>query len=347
MKRIIFVTDSMTSGGAERVISILANKFSNKYNVVILCLRKSKLFYEISPKVDIVSLDDKSSGLISKFFLLRRFIEKDDIVVPFMVEVYDIVLLSQLFRKRIIIPSERNDPRYKDIIWKLLRWLLLPKATAFVVQTETIKCYFPRFIQKKTTVIYNPINATQYYHGLWNQSSKVILAIGRTDRQKNYPMMLKAFYRIHQDYPEYELQIWSGRGEQEEELKAWIEDKNALAYIKLMGRTQNVSKEYSKAYMFVMTSNYEGFSNSLMEALCSGIPVVSTKVSGALDVIKNNKNGMLVGINDEKAFYESMKLLLTYPDLASSISEEAKKVRPLFDEDTICTKWYQLIEKYA
>ena len=56
---------------------------------------------------------------------------------------------------------------------------------------------------------------------------------------------------------------------------------------------------------------------------------------------------MLVGINDEKAFYESMKLLLTYPDLASSISEEAKKVRPLFDEDTICTKWYQLIEKYA
>lgn len=346
--KIVFITDSLTSGGAERVISILASALSSKkYSVEIICLRGHELFYKIDNRVKILYADDYSEYWLLKLLWMRRYISESYIIIAFMTKVYIFTLISLFLKKTKIICSERNDPRFTAIPWKVLRRILLPKASALVVQTDSIKSFFSYGIQKKTFVIYNPIDQSQICSTSWNPASHKILAVGRTDKQKNYPMMIKAFNRIHQIFPEYYLDIWSGRGEQETEIQNLIQQYNAAGYIHMRGRSNDISKEYIGTYMFIMSSNYEGFSNSLMEVLCSGLPVISTNVSGAADVIISGYNGFLSPVGDEDAFYAAMKKLIEDKSLAFTLSSNACKCHDLFDVDSICKQWVSLIDSFT
>lgn len=344
--RIIFVTDTLASGGAERVISVLANKLCSFYsNVEVVCLRKHIVFYDFDSRVKIVFAEDYSNGWVGKLKWLRNYIMKDDVVIAFMIRVYCVTLLSLLGLNRKIITSERNDPKATPFRWKILRTLLLPFTTRHVVQTEDIKNYFSLSIQKKISIIYNPINIKQCSNEQWNNTRTSVLAMARLDKQKNYPMMISAFLKFHEKYPRFILNIWGNRGhdEQTDEIIKMIESNHASEYIKLNGRCDDVAKEYGKAYMFLLTSNYEGFSNSMMEAVCSGVPTISTKVSGANDLIVNEKNGMLIDVNNYDQLLNSMMKLVENPSLAYTISEEGKKAREKFEESRICSEWCELI----
>lgn len=348
--RVVFVTDTLASGGAERVISILSNNLCTQYEKVeIICLRKHIVFYNIDPRIKIVFAEEYSKNWFSKILWLRQYIKKDDVVVAFMIRVYCVVLMCLLGLKRKVITSERNDPTAIDFRWKLLRSLLLPTTTRHVVQTQDIKNYFSSHIQKKTSIIYNPINLMQCTDKTWDSSRISILAMARIDKQKNYPMMIRAFLRFHEKYPQFELNIWGNRehDEQLDEIKNMIADNNAHSYIKINGRCNDVSKEYEKAYMFLLTSNYEGFSNSMMEAICSGVPTISTRVSGANELIQDEVNGILVDLNNDEQLYNAMVRLVENTDLAISIAREAKKARKKFDEALICKKWLELINSIS
>ena len=345
MRRILFVTDTLASGGAERVISVLSNNLSIQDEVEIICLRKRLVFYNIDPKVKIVFAEDYSNGWINKILWLRHYVKKDDVVIAFMIRVYCVTLLSLLGLKRNIITSERNDPKAVGIKWKILRSILLPTTTKHVVQTQIIKSYFPSFLQKKISIIYNPINLKQCGEKDWDATRTSVLAMARLDKQKNYPMMITAFLKFHEKYPKFILNIWGNR-EHDEQLsmvKQMIIDNKASDFIKLNGRCNNVAKEYEKAYMFLLTSNFEGFSNSMMEAICSGVPTISTKVSGATDLIENGVNGFLIDIDCADQLYEAMVTLVENPNLASDIAIEGKKARRKFDETKIVNEWSNLI----
>lgn len=346
MRRILFVTDTLASGGAERVISVLSNNLSMQYDEVeIICLRKRLVFYDIDPKVKIVFAEDYSSGWINKILWFRHYVKKDDVVISFMIRVYCVTLLSLLGLKRNIITSERNDPKAVGLKWKILRSILLLTTTKHVVQTQKIKSYFPSFLQKKISIIYNPINLKQCGEKDWDATRTSILAMARLDKQKNYPMMLKAFLKFHEKYPRFILNIWGNR-EHDEQLsvvKQMITDNKASDFIKLNGRCNDVAKEYEKAYMFLLTSNFEGFSNSMMEAICSGVPTISTKVSGATDLIENGVNGLLVDIDRADQLYEAMVTLAENSRLASDMSFEGKKARCKFEERKIVNEWSNLI----
>lgn len=345
--RILFVTDTLASGGAERVISVLSNNFCQQYDEVeIICLRRHIVFYEISPKVKIVHLEDYYTDWVGKLKWLRNNIKEDDIVIAFMIKVYCVLLFSLLGLRRKIITSERNDPKAVPLKWKIMRFLLLPTTTKHVVQTKEIKNYFPRSIQKKISIINNPINLKQCGNKEWDPSRTSILAMARLDKQKNYPMMLAAFLKFHKDYPQFILNIWGSRphDEQLSEIENIIKNNNASGFIKVNGRCNNVAEEYDKAYMYLLTSNYEGFSNSMMEAVCSGVPTISTKVSGATELIKNMKNGILVDINDSDQLYNAMVLIARDVELAKIMSINGKEARIQFDEELICKKWTELID---
>ena len=149
--KITFVTATLTSGGSERVISILANKLSERgYDVEIICYNKHIVFYPISNSVKLVFAEEecKSSNIIKKMFWLRRHIihEKPDIVIPFMVAVYSCTLIALLGCRIPVISSVRNDPRLGRWIYKIARQTILPLSTHIVVQTKHIKDYFPKKI---------------------------------------------------------------------------------------------------------------------------------------------------------------------------------------------------------
>ncbi|MBP5369866.1 MAG: glycosyltransferase [Bacteroidales bacterium] len=346
--RLIFVTCTLNSGGAERVISILANYFSSKYNTEIICWRKDEIFYQIDPAVKIIELEDYGKNLITKLLSLRKHFKKDDIIIPFMEEIYGRVLISVIGQKRTVIPSERNDPSKTKIHWRIARRLLQFKITAFVVQTETIKEYYTKAFQKKICIIPNPVDTKQYTTDQWNKESKMVLAVARTDPQKNYPMMINAFAQLHKSHPEYVLEIYGSKDKGEsycQQLFRLIASNNAGQYIHIHGRHQNVAQLYSQAYMFVMSSDYEGMSNSLIEAMCSGRPVISTKVSGARDLIQDKENGMLVDVGDQNAFTNALKQLIEDPNLAQSLANNATKLREVLSKETICSMWDELLIK--
>lgn len=348
--KLIFITDTLASGGAERVISVLSNNLCLQYDEVeIICLRHHNVFYEINPKVKIVFAEDYSTNWLHRLKWLRKYIKKEDIVIAFMIRVYCVVLLSLFGLNRKIITSERNDPKAVPLKWKIMRSLLLPTTTNHVVQTKEIKNYFPKFLQKKILVINNPINVQQCGYQEWEPSRTSVLAMARLDKQKNYPMMLRAFLKFHVKFPHFILHIWGNRqhDEQLEEVEKLIQENNAYDFIKLNGRCNNVAEEYNKAYMFLLTSNYEGFSNAMMEAICSGVPTISTKVSGANELIHNMKNGILIDIDNSDQLYDAMVLIAEDQELAKSISIEGTKAKAQFEETVICKKWSELIQSIA
>ena len=159
-------------------------------------------------------------------------------------------------------------------------------------------------------------------------------------------MMICAFNKIRKDYKDFRLEIWGDRKQMgESKLDLLIKELGVSDYVSIHGRTDNVAELYSKAYMFVMSSNYEGLSNALIEALCSGLPVVSTRVSGATDVIVDGENGLLVDVGDEDGFYRAMMRLIEQPEEAATLGKNAKKCRSLFSKELICNQWELLINK--
>lgn len=159
--KIIYLLASLGSGGAERVVSLLANKMSKDgHNVQIVCLKFNDEYYHLDEKVKVVKAMEHTANRLTELFWLRNYInhEKPDVVIPFTEGVYCFTILSLLGTGIPIIASERLDPAAMSIPRKILKRLLLPYADWLVVQTQSIKEYFPPKIQKKTSVIYNPVN---------------------------------------------------------------------------------------------------------------------------------------------------------------------------------------------
>ena len=159
--KLLFVTSTLTSGGAERVISILANEFSRRgHDVEMIALTSiSPDFYKLDEHVRFIHADKAcGGGLLKELWWFRKHVkqEKPDVVIAFMEAVYEFVLMALLGCNVPVISSERKDPATLGTLRKLMRWFLLPTATAHVVQTQKIKFYYNKHIQKKTHVIYNP-----------------------------------------------------------------------------------------------------------------------------------------------------------------------------------------------
>lgn len=360
--KITFVTSTLTSGGAERVISLLANNFAERgYEVEMIALTSiSPDYYKLDPKVKFIHADKVSKGgLLGELWWFRKHIKKEqpDVVIAFMEAVYEFVLLALLGTKIPVISSERLDPALISWPRKVLRWLLLPTTTAHVVQTQQIKQYYNQRIQKKTHVIYNPVNErvfeTSYDNDDDNDNHKSkikeerlnwIISVGRLYPQKNQKMMIEAFAKIAPKFPEWSLVIY-GEGHQRKALEKMIQDPRFKIQDKVLlpGRCETVIEEVAKSKVFCLSSDYEGMSNAMIEALCVGTPVISTKVSGTDELIRDGVNGLLVDIGDTDGLAKAFEKLLSNQELREQIGKEGQKLATRFKTDTIVDQWENLV----
>ena len=344
--KIIFVTDSMHSGGAERVISILANHFSRNYHVEIVCLSGNSSFYRLEDEITLTCLEPLyGKNLLKKFLWLYMNIKSDSLVIAFMVNVYIFTLAALFFRNVKIIVSERNDPTAHRLPIRILRKLLIWRAQRVVVQTRDIANYFPELIQNKIDVIYNPISENyEWKSGLSVSKEKVIINIGRLSPQKNHKMLINAFAKVHKKFPDYQLHIY-GEGEIRIEIENYIKGLNMADWVILKGKSNNLNKVLPKAEVFALSSNYEGMSNALIEAMYVGIPVVTTAVSGTKELLVNGVNGFIVPVGDEQAFSEALLKLVENRSLRESFAKQevliSKKVQPV----VIFDSWNEIINK--
>lgn len=346
--KLTFVTSTLHAGGAERVISLLANSFCQKgYEVEIVCINKHLVFYPIDEKVKVWFAEDevKSPSILKKVFWLRNHIKKDrpDVVIAFMLEVYCVTLASLIGVSVPVISSERIDPHFFGRAKSLLRWLLLRRTTHLVVQTVRIKDFYSAKLQSRTTIIPNPVT-DKVFSLTPTLKRKRIIAVGRLAYQKNYPMMFRAFAKVHHDFPDWQLVVY-GNGPQKDEIRGVIERLGMEGHIILAGKSDHVVEEMNKSSLFVMSSDYEGMSNALLEAVCVGLPVISTDVSGARDLITEGVNGYIVPVGNERALTLALSSMLSSPEKMDEMGRQSKALAPRFREEQIVGQWEELIKK--
>lgn len=384
--RIVFLLASLGSGGAERVVSLLANRMcEDGHDIQIVCLKYNDVYYTLHDKIKVVAASEHASNRIMELFWLRKYIQKEkpDVVIPFTEGVYCFTILALLGTGIPIIASERLDPAAMSLPRKILKRLLLPYADWLVVQTESIKAYFPKRIQKKTSVIYNPVNdevfenprmdsrvqsskrkrADSYDHSGHDfchnsskqtsltdliapkiQSSKQnrIISVARLYPQKNQKMMIEAFARIADEFPDWQLVIF-GEGPLRAELESLVSSFKLEGRVLLPGRTEHVIEELRKSKIFCLSSDYEGMSNSMIEAICVGLPIITTKVSGTEELIANGENGFVVEVGDLEGLTVSIHSLIKNEALRISMGYVSLNESYMFSLNEIKELWYRLI----
>ena len=360
--KITFVTATLTSGGSERVMSIVANKMQERgYEVEIICLNDQIVFYPINEGIKIthVEVEAGTKSLLKKLWWFRKHIQKTqpDVVIAFMVSVYTVTLLSLMGVDIPVISSVRNDPAYSNLRKKITRKLLLPRSAHVVVQTQQIKEFFSKNIQKMTTVIYNPVNErvfeTSYDNdndddnpGLKIKDKRLnrIISVGRLYPQKDQKTMIEAFAKVSEQHPDWQLVIY-GEGPEREELEEMIQDPRFMIQDKvfLPGRSENIIDELNKSKIFCLSSIYEGMSNALVEAICVGLPIVTTKVSGTEELIKNGENGFIVNIGDKESMAKALTKIIEDENLQNQFTEKNKAQAIKFETNTIVNQWEDLV----
>lgn len=341
--KIVFFTGEYTEGGAERVMSILANGFVERgYDVALLSYYDSKFFYSLDEKVEKLSVfhNTGSKNIIKNLIWMHRYFkENGDIVISFLAPFNILALLAFILIDKPIIVADRNDPSKVpgNRLIRCLRDFLYRFADGVTVQTLQNSRYFKRI---KTRVIANPIYFDDYAGKALNvQKKNKIVNVGRLKSQKNQKMLIEALGDIDE---KYYLEIY-GDGDLKNELIDFADKCGVKERVHFMGNVKDVFDKILDASVFVLSSNYEGMPNALIEAMCLGLPVISTKVSGTEELIKDNINGLLIDVNDEKALADKLNLLLKNVELRNSLAKEAVKVYDKLKADKIIDEWLEFV----
>ena len=247
-----------------------------------------------------------------------------------------------------IIISVRNDPKveYSSKLYYILMRILYREADGFIFQTNDAKSYFSKDIQEKGIIIPNPIN--ENFLNIDNEprikKENTIINVGRLAEQKNQKMLINAFKKLDEKYKDYRLKIF-GEGNLRETLNNQINELGLNNRVLLEGETNHIKEELKKAKLFVLTSNYEGMPNALMEAMAVGLPVISTDCpcGGPKYLIQNNENGILIKTEDENELVDKMTTLLEQEDLAKKLGENAKNIVTKLNPKKIYSDWEKFI----
>jgi len=348
MKKILLIGHTMARGGASHVLTLLANGFANMgYNVDLLFFRIREK-YTISENVRVVSLFDSNANpsLFKSLLAVKRYLKENeyDVVLSFLLNVNLLVLIcrSKTKHPRLII-SERNDPKKaSNKFLFILSKYLYKKAEKVVFQTKRVQSYYSSEIINKSTIILNPISVEAEQKEI--ADSKEIVSVGKLYPQKNHELLINAFKIVHEEFPMYVLKIY-GEGPLRSKLQTQINDLNLSECVFLEGNRNNVQSLIANAEMFVLSSDYEGLSNALLEAMAIGIPSISTACAGSDEIIMDQENGLLVPVNDYNELSKAMIKLIRDRNLRERIQKNSKKIRELVKDSNVIRQWIELVQE--
>lgn len=357
--KILFNLGTLRKGGAERVVANLSNYLAENNNDVSIVISVEKQsYYKLNDNVKLYGLDKKKASnnfLIKNISRLKRLNHivraiKPDIIISFLPEPSYRVLALKLFNRKLkVIVSVRNDPKieYKTKINRIVMKILYPLADGFVFQTKEAKEYFSKNIQQKSVIIPNPIDKKIIQRKVYTgKKEKKIVAVGRLVEQKNHELLINAFNIVKDQIPEYNLIIY-GEGSLREKLQEQIERLNLKKRVFLPGNVDNIADKIENASLFVLSSNYEGMPNALMEAMALGLICISTDCpcGGPRFLIENNVNGYLINVGKEKELANKIKEIIvdTKQEKLEEVSNNARKKMLQMSEEKIGEIWFKYI----
>jgi GalNAc-alpha-(1->4)-GalNAc-alpha-(1->3)-diNAcBac-PP-undecaprenol alpha-1,4-N-acetyl-D-galactosaminyltransferase len=350
-KKIVLITGTLGLGGAERVISILANQLNLLgYKVKIIQIYNNRKDYYIDDNIEIVNLTMRKSYIIRNIDMmlkLRREILSTDplFAISFLSNVNIYMLASLLFVDIPCIVSERSDPNKepRKKILKFIRKILYKKAFKIVCQTSKSREYFLNNGFENIVVIPNPIEINTN-ESIADFSSHRLVSIGRLSKEKNHIMLFDAFKVFKKTNPKFCLEIY-GEGPQHAFLERYVTE-NKISDIKFMGFKKDIHNYIKGATGFILTSDFEGMPNALMEALAYGIPSISTNcdIGGPAELIEDNINGYLVDTGDHINLARKMMSLYCDFSLWTKFSSESIMSMKKYNVENITRKWIEILE---
>lgn len=347
-KTVAFLISSLNAGGAERVVSLLANELSLTNDIVIITLSKDEPFYKINDSITVKQLGVLNSGtnplksifsnlvLLYKITLLiRSFKIKSLICFMTTSNVLGIISGKMLSNIKVTI-SERANPKFKDVgYWNFLRRKTYKLADRLVVQSEEISNYFKPFVdERKTSIIPNPIKIVDFNK---NKKEKIILTVGRIDANKNQEQIIRSFSKVKQQG--WKL-IICGDGSLLSKLKDLVISLNMNDAVEFKGIVKNIEKQYERASIFAFSSLSEGFPNVLLEAMNYGCACISTDCpTGPSMLIKNNVNGFLIPLADENSYTNHLQNLIDEEKTRNIFVSNAKSSLENYALNKVADQW--------
>lgn len=359
--RITFVNDSIGFGGAAKVMMVVAQGLRNRgheVSVINLNIRKNKVSQNING-IEVETADfEIKKGFLTNYRLISFTINaakkfQSDVIIGFKDNNNFCASLAGRVLRIPAIISERADPfmTYKNIGYLTkLKLFCINRANGAVFQTEGASKFYSKKLQSKGTVIPNPILINRNIPIIsYDKMPKTIVSLGRlSNKQKRLDIMIDAFKIFHQSHQDYHLYVY-GIGEDEDYLREYLKINKLENYVTLMGLSNNSLEDLSKHGIFIITSIFEGISNSLLEAMAIGLPVVSTDHSpgGARLLISDHENGLLTPVNDAKAIANALAEFADDSNLAKQCGMNAKGVLDRFEVNRIIDMWDEYIKSFA
>jgi len=372
MKHLVFLTLSLTKGGAERVICNMCNEyFAERYAVTIISLMEAEPEYRLDERIRLIRLDETKEqagqNLVLRFLRRRKALLKGlrqlaaegnrpFALISFLPEPNMIACSLKRAHRLPVVISVRNAPsvEYRGKVRYLLMRILYPRADAYVFQTKEAKAYFSfsGHITAHGAVIPNPL--AKAFTGAVQRHKRgadfCVLAVGRLEKQKNYERLLSVFAMFYQMHKDSRLVI-CGEGSEREMIRQYVKAHGLEQCVSLPGNVEDMPKQYASADAFLMTSDYEGMPNALLEAMACGLPAVVTDCpcGAPAELIQNGENGILVPMRDEEQIraelLTGLEKLYAEPEFADRLGENAENVRRTFLSKQIYERWDALILK--
>ena len=274
---------------------------------------------------------------------------KPDLIIPFLlgaqIEFYH-ALLSSDYKAPYVFTVRSYQDKYDKAEQRIQRFLE-KKADYIWCQTKDQIEYYDSELRKKAFVVGNPINELFISAQIKPVSQiKRFIAAGRLTNQKNYRLMIEGFKEAAGNDENFSLDIY-GNGELKEDLEKLIHDIGAEKQIRIHRRTDDILSKYQEADAFLMTSDFEGMPNALMEAMCLGLPCISTDCpTGPRDLIGDNERGYLVPCRNRKKLVKTIQeLTRECDDAAERAGKAAEYIRSNFNRDVICDAFIRECER--
>lgn len=353
---IIFITNSLSYGGAQKMLCFLANQLEQRdYSVSVLNLLDNvEDAGRLNKNIQVTDICTSNIRYLDRVQQLNKIIRKikslhPDVIISFTFRPNYLATIAGKILNIPVIISERCDPSQEYDLKGRARiyWNIINQAEGGVFQTEGAMRLYSQRMQQRGAVIPNPVVLEEsiIHQVKTNQTPRSIVSVGRlSNRQKRYDIMLKAFSIFENKHKGYTLILY-GSGEDEENIRKWITDLGLDHSVFLLGKTDHPLKKMDEADVFLMTSDYEGISNSLLEAMAIGMPAIVTDCSpgGARLLIRDRENGLIVPCGDVERIAHALEELTGDPHLMAKCGSNARKVLMDYHPDAITERWIQYI----
>ncbi len=360
MKKIAFYIGDLGMGGAERVMTNLADYFDEEgYEVIMVTKLKEKKEYPLNPGIkrilaDITPEEETGSrirNLFARIGKLRRIWkeEKPDIIVSFIRKNNLMAIASSRFLNIPVVVSVRSAPEreLKGRLFKPLSLFMFRFADGIVLQTKGAYEFFPNYLRKKSEILPNSINPAfmEATTDLTRTSAdKRVIAVGRIDDNKNQKMLWRSFAEIAGDHPDWTLHLY-GDGEGSESLKKEVSGTELASRVFFHGKVDNVPEAMINADIFVLPSRMEGMPNALIEAMTLGLACISTDCpcGGPADIIRNGNNGILIPVDDGEALNNALTELMENESRREELGREAKAIGSELAPQKVNRRWKEYL----